>query len=146
MRRKIMAKKQVKKSFEPKIMTYLCNWSGFTEADVLAAGAFQGSPSIKVKRIVCSGAIEPALILETLDQGNDGVLICGCHLKQCHYINGNEKAEERVAKSKKILNLLQINSDRICLEWVSPEEKSKFISLIKDFTEKIVSLGPYNGN
>ncbi len=141
-----MAKKKIKNLFEPKIMTYLCNWSGFTEADVLTARAIQGSPSIKVKRVVCSGAIEPALILETLNKGHDGVLICGCHLKQCHYINGNEKAEERVAKSKKLLKLLQINPDRICFDWVSPEEKSKFMSLIKDFTEKIVSLGPYNGN
>ena len=139
-----MAKKKIKKSFEPKITTYLCNWSGFTETDVLSAGAIQGSPSIKVKRVVCSGTIEPALILETLNQGSDGVLICGCHLKQCHYINGNEKAEERVAKSKKLLKLLQINPDRVCLDWVSPEEKLKFINLIKDFTEKIVSLGPYN--
>jgi F420-non-reducing hydrogenase iron-sulfur subunit len=139
-----MAKKKIDKLFKPKIMIFVCNWSGLTETDVLAAGAFQGSPSIKVKRIVCSGTIEPALILETLNQGTDGILICGCHLNRCHYINGNEKVEERVAKIKKLLNLLRINTDRLNLEWISPEEKFKLINLIKDYTEKIVSLGPYN--
>jgi len=137
-----MAKKKINKLFEPKIMTYLCNWSGFTETDVLTAGAIQGSPSIKVKRVVCSGTIEPALILETLNQGNDGVLICGCHLKQCHYINGNYKARRRIKLLKEILPQFGFESERLRLTWIGASDGIQFAEIMRELVSQIKVLGP----
>jgi F420-non-reducing hydrogenase iron-sulfur subunit len=132
------------KEFNPRILALLCNWCGFTETDLLVSKDLKCSPYLKVKRIMCSGSIQPALILDAFNIGNDGVLVCGCLTGNCHYIAGNEKAEERIQKTKKILEILRIDKERLNLEFVSPTEVGKFTNIIKKFTEKILSLGPFN--
>lgn len=128
--------------FSPKIVTFLCNWCGYAGADLAGVSRFQYPPSIRVIRVMCSGRIQPALILEAFNYGTDGVLVCGCHIGDCHYISGNEKAEVRVEQTRKLLDLLRIEKERLRLEWVSAAEGSKFAEVVKDFTEKITSLGP----
>jgi len=91
---------------------------------------------------MCSGRIEPVFILNAFENGADGVLVAGCHPGDCHYRSGNQHAEKRVEKTKKLLDLLGIGSDRLRLEWISAAEGEKFASVIKDFTEKLRVLGP----
>lgn len=133
-----------KKEFIPKIVTFLCNWCGYAGADLAGVSRFQYPPSIRVIRVMCSGRIQPALILDTFNHGSDGVLVCGCHIGDCHYISGNEKAEERVNQVKKILDLLGINPERLRLEWISPAEGAKFANVVKDFTTQLISIGPFD--
>jgi len=135
--------KNMKKEFTPKIVTFLCNWCGYAGADLAGVSRFQYPPSIRVIRVMCSGRVSPALILDAFNHGSDGVLICGCHIGDCHYSSGNENAEERVKKTKKILELLQIESERLRLEWISSAEGAKFADLVKDFTKRLISLGPF---
>ena len=134
---------EVKQAFSPKIIAFLCNWCGYAGADLAGVSRFQYPPSVRVIRVMCSGRINPALILDAFNHGSDGVLVCGCHLGDCHYINGNERAEERVKKTKQILDTLNINSDRLRLEWVSSAEGAKFANVIKDFTNQLIDLGPF---
>ena len=131
-----------KKEFIPKIITFLCNWCGYAGADLAGVSRFQYPPSIRIIRVMCSGRIQPALILDALNRGSDGVLVCGCHIGDCHYISGNEKAEERIKKTKKLLVLLRIQPERLRLEWVSSAEGAKFADVVKNFTEQIISIGP----
>lgn len=136
--------KKIKSDFVPEVVAYLCNWSGFSEADLLGVENFNCTPSIKIKRIMCSGSIQPAMILDQLNNGSDGVIICGCHLEKCHYIGGSERVEERVNKTKKLLNILNIEQERLRLERISPQEKEKFATIVKDFTNYLLELGPLN--
>lgn len=137
-----MKTKKVKKEFTPKIITFLCNWCGYAGADLAGVSRFQYPPSIRVIRVMCSGRVSPALILDAFNRGSDGVLVCGCHIGDCHYMSGNENAEERVTKTKQILKLLQIEAERLRLEWISSTEGEKFADVVKDFTEQLISLGP----
>ena len=137
-----MKTKKVKKEFTPKIITFLCNWCGYAGADLAGVSHFQYPPSIRVIRVMCSGRVSPALILDAFNRGSDGVLVCGCHIGDCHYMSGNENAEERVTKTKQILELLQIEAERLRLEWISSAEGAKFADVVKDFTEQLISLGP----
>ena len=91
---------------------------------------------------MCSGRIEPAFILKAFEVGADGVLVSGCHIGDCHYIDGNVSAEKRVKATSKILNLIGLGSDRLRLEWISASEGLKFAEVIRSFTEKIRELGP----
>ena len=91
---------------------------------------------------MCSGRVQPALILDAFNRGSDGVLVCGCHIGDCHYIDGNERAEERVKNTKKLLGLLGIEEERLRLEWVSASEGAKFAEVVEDFTNQVIKLGP----
>ncbi len=133
-----------KKGFNPKIITFLCNWCGYAGADLAGVSRFQYPPTIRIIRVMCSGRIQPSLILNAFNRGSDGVLVCGCHLGDCHYISGNEKAEEGIKITQKLLDFLRIEPERLRLEWVSAAEGAKFADVVKNFTEHLISIGPIN--
>jgi Fe-S oxidoreductase/coenzyme F420-reducing hydrogenase delta subunit len=91
---------------------------------------------------MCSGRVDPSFVLNAFKTGIDGVLVSGCHPGDCHYINGNLKAEERVKNTKHLLRLLGLNPARLRLEWVSAAEGRKFAKVIEDFTTQLKKIGP----
>ena len=126
----------------PNIVAFLCNWCGYAGADLAGVSRFQYPPSIKIIRVMCSGRVDPVFILKAFENGADGVLVCGCHINDCHYISGNLQAEKRVGKTKELMNAVGLNPDRLQLEWVSASEGSKFAKVVNDFTELLKQLGP----
>lgn len=129
-------------AWEPNIVAFCCNWCSYAGADLAGVSRFQYPPNIKIIRVMCSGRIEPQFVLRALELGADGVLICGCHIGDCHYIAGNEQAEKRMKMTAELLDILGIGHDRMRLEWISASEGQKFADTMREFTEKIKSLGP----
>jgi F420-non-reducing hydrogenase iron-sulfur subunit len=131
------------KNFEPKIVGFLCNWCAYAGADLAGVSRIQYPPNIRIIRVMCSGRIDPAFILEALKDGADGVLVAGCHLpSDCHYLSGNFKALRRVTLLKKVLQDFGIEPERVRLEWVSASEGDKFAAVVKDMVKQIKKLGP----
>ncbi|MHA1650832.1 MAG: hydrogenase iron-sulfur subunit [Candidatus Helarchaeota archaeon] len=126
----------------PNIVAFLCNWCGYAGADLAGVSRFQYPPTIKIIRVMCSGRVDPVFILRAFENGADGVLVCGCHINDCHYISGNLQAEKRVEKTKQLLKAIGINPDRLRLEWVSAAEGAKFATVVKEFTEFLEKIGP----
>jgi len=131
-----------KSEFKPKIVGFLCNWCSYAGADLAGVSRIQYSPTLRIVRVMCSGRIEPAFILEAFRSGADGVLVAGCHPGDCHYLSGNYKAQRRVCMMKKLLEQFGLEPERLKLDWVSASEGDRFATLIKDMTEKIKKLGP----
>ena len=119
----------------PNIVAFLCNWCGYAGADLAGVSRFQYPTSVKIIRVMCSGRVDPVFILKALENGADGVLVCGCHIGDCHYITGNLKAEKRVETTKKLLEAIGIDQNRLRLEWISASEGGKFAAVVKEFTE-----------
>jgi len=129
---------------KPYIVGFLCNWCGYAGADLAGVSRFQYPPSIRIIRVMCSGRVDPVFILRAFENGAAGVLVCGCHINDCHYISGNLEAEKRIVKTKNLLKIIGINPDRLRLEWISAAEGAKFATLVKEFTQLIEKLGPLN--
>jgi len=132
-----------KEEFTPRIVAFLCNWCGYAGADLAGVSRFQYPATIRVIRVMCSGRVQPSFILRAFKDGADGVLVCGCHIGDCHYISGNEYAEKRFKKLLKIIKILGIDERRVRLEWVSAAEGMKFANLVREFTDEIKKLGPF---
>lgn len=129
--------------FEPKIIGFLCNWCSYAGADLAGVSRIQYPPNIRIIRVMCSGRIDPAFVLEAFKDGADGVLIAGCHLpSDCHYISGNFKALRRITLLKRALSEFGIEPERLRLEWISASEGDKFASVVRDMVEEIKNLGP----
>jgi len=132
-----------KGEFEPKIVGFLCNWCSYAGADLAGVSRIQYPPNIRIIRVMCSGSIDPAFILEAFKDGADGVLVAGCHLpSDCHYISGNFKALRRITLLKKVLQDFGIEPERLRLEWISASEGDKFAAVVRDMVEEIKKLGP----
>ena len=148
MRRKEGRKRSMSEAseFTPRIVAFLCNWCGYAGADLAGVSRFQYPATIRVIRIMCSGRVQPSFILEAFKDGADGVLVCGCHIGDCHYISGNEYAEKRFEKTQKILQVMGIDTNRVRLEWVSAAEGMKFSRVVTEFTQTLKELGPFEQN
>ncbi len=129
-------------SFEPKIIGFLCNWCSYTGADLAGTARLKYPPNMLAIRVMCSGRVDPGFVLDAFQKGADGVLICGCHPGDCHYVEGNFKCMRRVPLTVKILEGTGINRRRLRLEWVSASEGARFQKVINEFTEEIRALGP----
>jgi Fe-S oxidoreductase/coenzyme F420-reducing hydrogenase delta subunit len=127
--------------FEPTIVAFCCNWCSYAGADLAGVSRFQYPPNVRIIRVMCSGRVDPGFVLQAFEKGADGVLVTGCHIGDCHYISGNEKAERQMDKTKKILELLGLDN-RFRLEWVSASEGKRFSELITEFVDKIKKAGP----
>jgi F420-non-reducing hydrogenase iron-sulfur subunit len=128
-------------SFEPKILGFLCNWCSYAGADLAGVSRMQYPPNIRVIRVMCSGRVDPKFIFEALRVGADGVIVLGCHLGDCHYLEGNYEAEKKFDLVKRFLKLIDFDN-RVRLDWVSASEGARYASVITEFTEHIKTLGP----
>ena len=129
--------------YEPKLVGFLCNWCSYAGADLAGVSRFQYPPNLRVIRVMCSGRVHPAHILEAFRDGADGVLVAGCHIPtDCHYISGNFKAQRRIAMVKRLMEQLGIDPERLRLEWISAAEGDKFAKTIREMTEDLKRLGP----
>lgn len=128
--------------FEPTVIGFTCNWCTYAGADLAGTSKIQYPPNIRIIRVMCTGRIEPEFILDAFRMGADGVLIGGCHLGDCHYLEGNYKTALRVNFVKELLKSLGIEPERVRLEWISASEGEKFAKTIQSFVEEIRKLGP----
>ena len=99
-------------------------------------------PNMRSVRVMCSGRVDPGFILDAFRSGADGVLICGCHPGDCHYVEGNYKCMRRIPLTQMLLKGMGIDPKRIRLEWVSASEGARFMEIVTEFTEQIRELGP----
>jgi F420-non-reducing hydrogenase iron-sulfur subunit len=60
----------------------------------------------------------------------------------CHYLDGNVKAEKMFEMTQELVRILGIDLARLRLEWVSSAEGGRFAEIAREFTEQIKSLGP----
>lgn len=130
-------------NYNPKILGFLCNWCCYGGADLCGVSRFQYPPYLRVIRVMCSGRVDPAFVLQAFSRGSDGVFIGGCHINDCHYnTEGNYDAFAMVAILKKLMDYIGINPDRLRLEWVSAGEGIRFSEIMNEFGRKIKSMGP----
>jgi len=128
--------------FEPVIVALACNWCSYAGADLAGISRCQYPANVRIIRVMCSGMVHPNLVIEALTKGADGVVICGCHPGDCHYQEGNLKAERRAEAITLMLQDFGIEEERFKLAWVSASEGPQFAKLMTEYTEQIKRLGP----
>ncbi len=130
------------KEFNPKIIGFMCNWCSYAGADLAGISRIKYAPNLRIIRVLCSGRVDPIIVVTAFEKGADGVLVTGCHPGDCHYISGNYQAEKKVENTRKILKAAGVDEKRLGLEWISAAEGQRFADIVNEFTELIRSLGP----
>jgi len=129
-------------NFEPKLLGFLCNWCAYAGADLAGVSRFQYPSNLRVIRVMCSGRVDPVLVLQSFKEGIDGIAVLGCHPGDCHYQTGNYEAENKMQMTKHVLEKIGIEPERLYLDWVSAAEGKRFSEVVTSFTNQIKSLGP----
>lgn len=127
---------------EPRILGLLCEWSGYAAADLAGAEGLQYPHNLRIIRLGCSARFDPYHILWAFLNGADGILLGACNPGMCHYVKGNEYAEERVEMLQKMLKEAGFDPRRLRLQWFKPDDAGKFVEAVKEFVDEIEYLGP----
>jgi F420-non-reducing hydrogenase iron-sulfur subunit len=129
-------------NFEPLLAGFLCRWCSYAAADMAGNARMQYPPNLNVIRTMCSGRVDPQMVFKAFAEGADGVLIMGCHPGDCHYKEGNYRAQNRFHLLQKVIEQLGIDGRRLRLEWISATEAGKFVQVVEGMVEEIRKLGP----
>ena len=132
----------MQEDYEPKIIAFCCNWCSYAGADLAGVSRLQYPPNIRIIRVMCSSMVHPNLVIEALTKGIDGVIVCGCHPGDCHYIEGNLTAQNRAEAINLMLEDFGLEEERFRLEWVSASEGPRFAQVMKEMVDTIKSIGP----
>ncbi len=130
-----------KKEFVPNIVAFCCNWCSYAGADLAGSSRLSYPANVKIVRVPCSCRVNPMFILKAFQRGADGVILCGCHPGDCHYVTGNYYTRRRMSLLFDFLNYLGIEKGRTRVEWVSAAEGAKFSAVMNDFVKTVTELG-----
>jgi F420-non-reducing hydrogenase iron-sulfur subunit len=129
-------------AFEPVVVSFCCNWCSYAGADAAGTAKIQYPSNVHIIRMMCSGMVHPNMVIDALNGGADGVLVCGCHPGDCHYQDGNIRAEKRAEAIRLMLEDLGLEPERFRLEWISASEGPHFARVAKEMVETLKTLGP----
>jgi len=116
---------------QEKILTFACNWCSYAGADYAGVSRLQYPPNSRLIRTMCSGRVDEKFIWRGFEQGAPIILVSGCHIGDCHYIDANHWTVKRVEKVHKKMEKIGIRKERLQLEWISAAEGIRFADIMK---------------
>jgi heterodisulfide reductase subunit A len=120
---------------EDKILTFACNWCSYAGADYAGVSRLQYPPNARLIRTMCSGRVDDSFIWRGFKKGAPIILVSGCHIGDCHYIDANHWTEKRVEKVRKKMEKEGIRPERLQLEWISAAEGVRFAEVMTRMEE-----------
>jgi len=128
------------KEKEPKIIAFCCHYCAFTAADLAGTMRQQYPANVHIVRLPCTGKVHVNMLLQAFVDEADGVLVAGCEIGSCHFLEGNVRAKKRIALAKKKLEEAGINPEKLEMYHIPASEGPLFAQTAKEFTEKIKQL------
>ena len=116
-------------TFEPTIIVFACNWCTYAGADLAGVSRLKYPSNVRILRVMCTGRVDPAIVMKAFLNGAEGVMVAGCHPGECHYLEGNLRAKERIDKMVEAMKILGFDIDRFRLEWISASEGKNLLRL-----------------
>ncbi len=119
-----------------RVLVFACNWCSYAGADFAGVSRFQYPPNARLIRTMCSGRVSEKFVWRAFEKGSPVVLVSGCHIGDCHYLNANHWTERRVKRMQKKMEKMGLRQERLQLEWISAAEGLRF----KEVMEKMERL------
>jgi heterodisulfide reductase subunit A len=125
-----------------KTVAFCCNWCSYAAADFAGVSRMQYPAHARIIRTMCSGRVSIRFIERALARGAAAVLVSGCHIGDCHYINANLQTQKRVDRMWKKMEQNGLDKERLQLLWASAAEGEKFASKIREMQAIVESVKP----
>ena len=126
---------------DKKIVAFCCNWCAYAGADFAGVSRMQYPPNVRIIRTMCSGRVAPKFVERAFARGAAAVMVAGCHIGDCHYINANYQTQKRVDRLWKRMEAQGLDMERLQLLWASAAEGERFalkISEMQAIIEKVM--------
>jgi F420-non-reducing hydrogenase iron-sulfur subunit len=128
--------------YEPKILALICTYCTYTAADMAGSMRLQYPSNVRVIKLLCTGKVDVLYLLEAFKAGADVVMVSGCEIGDCHFLEGNLRAKERVAHAKTLLDDLGLGGDRLEMFHIGASDAPKWAETVQLMTRRAHELGP----
>jgi heterodisulfide reductase subunit A len=115
---------------QDKVLVFACNWCSYAGADFAGVSRVQYPPNVRLIRTMCSGRVDEKFVWHGFEKGAKVILVSGCHIGDCHYINANHWTEKRIEKMHRKMEKLGLRPERLQLAWVSAAEGIRFADVM----------------
>ncbi len=122
---------------DEKVLVFACNWCSYAGADQAGVEKLQYPPSSRVIRTMCSGRVDEKFVTHAFDRGAGAVLVTGCRIGDCHYINANQQTLKRFALWQRKVAQKGIAPERLQLQWVSASEGKLFATKLREMDQVV---------
>lgn len=128
--------------FQPKVVAYCCTYCAYTAADLAGSMRLEYAPNVRVIKILCTGKIDAVLLLRAFEEGADAVYVAGCAVGDCHFQEGNLRAIQTVAYTKKLLAEIGLEPERLEFFSIPASAGPLFAQRADEMTARAKQLGP----
>jgi coenzyme F420-reducing hydrogenase delta subunit len=125
--------------WKPRIAVFQCQYNLYSMAD--REWMAELPSHYKLVQVPCAGRISPLFVLNAIQGGVDGVLICGCVPEKCHFKRGNLGARRQLEEFRSLLTYLGVESERIRFAWIDATERGRMRQELSDLEETLRSIG-----
>jgi len=115
---------------QDKVLVFACNWCSYAGADFAGVSRVQYPPNVRLIRTMCSGRVDEKFVWHGFEKGARVILVSGCHIGDCHYINANHWTEKRIEKMHRKMEKMGLRPERLQLAWVSAAEGIRFADVM----------------
>ena len=121
----------------PLVIAFCCSRGPYMAADTAGALKQQSSPCVIIIKVNCIGDLSREIILESLQQGIDGIMILGCPPGECRYRHGDMHIVNQAGNIRAYLRHNRINPDRLMLGWLSSVDGTRIAGIMNTFARRI---------
>jgi coenzyme F420-reducing hydrogenase delta subunit len=123
------------------IIVFACNWDGLSCVEAAAQSRLSYPASVKVVKVNCLSRVHSGLILKAFELGADGVMLLGCESENCYFGKDERFNVKEYEKTRGILGLLGLGTDRLKLAWLHRDDGKGFVKQVENFITEVEQAG-----
>ncbi|MFP3868386.1 MAG: hydrogenase iron-sulfur subunit [Desulfobacteraceae bacterium] len=128
--------------WQPRIVALVCTYCTYTAADMAGSLRLQYPPEVRIVKLPCTGKVDTIHLLKTMQAGADAILVGGCEVGDCHFLEGNLRARERVEYAKALLEEAGIEGERVEMYHIGASDAPQWVARVKEMVSRVRRLGP----
>ena len=128
-----------------RILAFACENDAYPAFDMAGINRLVYDASVRVVPVRCLGSLNMAVVNDAVSGGIDGILLLGCKSGdnyQCHFMQGSELAEQRLANVQETLTRQMLEPERIRPVELEISEYDKIPAMVNEFVEQLKGFGP----
>jgi len=125
--------KNVSKVKNYKITIFYC--INICQNDDFLPSADDNQIEFRINKLPCSLMVKDLFFLKAFESGSDAVLVFTCADNACRNLEGNKKADKRVARTKKLLSEAGLNEYHLEIYKIKSGDSKSMDKFISDAIE-----------
>ena len=135
------APKESGNGFNLRLVAFCCANSSGQTAELSKATFSVDGVEVRLVQLACSSKLEIVHVLRALETGADAVGLWTCPAKACRFGRGSIRAGKRIARARRILEQIGLESKRVFLAELNPADETALEKALKQTASELKELG-----